>query len=62
MANVAALITLIRDGRHDEALSNASLHSRITNAYSDTGRPRRCMLARLGAIDFRAQTQIPTVC
>src|SRR5215469_9252631 len=32
--------------------SNASLHSRITNAFSDIGRPRRCTLARLGAIDL----------
>src|SRR5262249_30168127 len=37
---------------------NASLHSRITNAFSNTGRPRSCTLARLGAIDLRAQTQI----
>src|SRR5215468_1444693 len=41
--------------------SNASLHSRITNAFSDIGRPRRCTLARLGAIDLRAQTQITSV-
>ena len=39
--------------------SNASLQ--ITNAFSDIGRPRRCTLARLGAIDLRAQTQIPSV-
>jgi hypothetical protein len=31
------------------------------NDFSDIGRPRRCTLARLGAIDLRAQTQIPSV-
>ena len=41
--------------------SNASLHPRITNAFSDISRPRRCTLAGLGAIDLRAQTQIPSV-
>jgi hypothetical protein len=41
--------------------SNASWHSRITNAFSEIGSPRRCTLARLGASDLRAQTQIPSV-
>jgi hypothetical protein len=45
----------------NSVFSNTSLHSRITNAFSDIGRPRRCTLARLGASDLRAQTQIPSV-
>jgi hypothetical protein len=34
---------------------------RITHAFSVIGRPRSCTLARLGAIDLRVQTQIPSV-
>jgi hypothetical protein len=38
--------------------SNASLQSRTTKAFSDIGRPRSCTLARLGATDLGAQTQL----
>ena len=38
--------------------ANGSLHCRITNAFSDIGRPRSCALAPLGPIHRRAQTEV----
>jgi len=35
---------------NNSVFSNASSHSRITNAFSDIGRPRSCALARFGTI------------
>jgi len=43
---------------NNSVFSNASSHSRITNAFSDIGRPRSCALARFGTIRHRAQAEI----
>src|SRR5262249_20740639 len=43
---------------NNSIFSNASSHSRITNAFSDIGRPRSCALARFGTIRLRAQAEI----
>jgi hypothetical protein len=37
---------------------DTSSHSRITNAFSDIGRPRSCSLARFGTIRLRAQAEV----
>jgi len=46
---------------HPEAqavFSDTSLHSRITNAFSDIGRPRSGALARFGPLDLSAQDKV----